>query len=113
MIACHCGQCLRTHGHFSAYTSTGTDTLVMTEDRGLAWYRSSTRAERGFCRQCGASLFFRPVGGTDIAIAAGSLEPGHGLRLKAHIFVADKPDYYEINDDLPKYEADLDSPRMD
>ena len=29
------------------------------DDDQLSWYESSPGAQRGFCRQCGSSLFFR------------------------------------------------------
>ena len=48
----------RTHGHVGAYTALSKEKLVLTERRGLDWYRSSEGARRGFCRICGASLFF-------------------------------------------------------
>jgi hypothetical protein len=38
-----------------------------------------------------------------IDIAAGSLDQPTGLALAQHIFVADKGDYYEIVDELPRF----------
>ena len=35
---------------------------------------------------------------------AGSLDPGSGLSTAAHIFVADKGDYYDIADGRPQHE---------
>ena len=61
--------------------------------------------ERGFCRRCGASLFWRRSGADRISIAAGTLDGPTGLRTAAHIFVADRGDYYEITDDLPRFPA--------
>ena len=100
---CHCGQCLRTHGHAAAYSSAGTDALVLTEDRGLKWYVSSATARRGFCAECGASLFWEPSEGGHTAIAAGTLDRPTGLKTVAHIFTADKGDYYDITDDLAQW----------
>ncbi len=97
---CHCGQCRRTHGNLAAYTSAARADLVLSEGRGLAWYRSSESARRGFCRDCGASLFWEPLGEERISIAAGSLDPPTGLETTRHVFVAHKSDYYEISDDL-------------
>jgi hypothetical protein len=97
---CHCGQCRRAHGNVAAYTSVRRADLVLIEGRGLKWYRSSDRARRGFCRDCGASLFWEPLDEERISIAAGSLDPPTGLKTTRHIFVAHKSDYYEINDDL-------------
>ena len=100
VVACHCGQCQRTHGNFAAYTAVDTAELVLDEDRGLAWYASSDTAARGFCRECGASLFWRPSTNSYTAVAAGTLDQPTGLKLVRHIFTADKPDWYEIADGL-------------
>jgi hypothetical protein len=100
VVNCHCGQCRRTHGNVAAYTSAARADLVLTEDRGLKWYRSSEIARRGFCRDCGASLFWERLSGDQVAVAAGSIDPPSGLKTIQHIFVADKGDYYEIADGL-------------
>ncbi len=102
VLNCHCGQCRRTHGHFAAYTRAPQDTLEFEEDRGLRWYRSSPEARRGFCSECGASLFFDRLSSDGIAIAAGTLDPPTGLKTARHVFVADAGDYYSIDDDLEK-----------
>ena len=70
----------------------------------LKWYRSSDFAKRGFCSECGSALFWDD-GGDQVSLNAGSLDQPTGLKLGAHIFVDDKPDYYEIEDDLPKHPA--------
>ncbi|MFQ5774981.1 MAG: GFA family protein [Kiloniellaceae bacterium] len=100
VVNCHCSQCLRTHGNVAAYTRLGREDLVLTEDRGLKWYRSSDRARRGFCRECGASLFWEPLGADTVAVAAGSIDRPTGLKTIRHIYVADKSDYYDIADGL-------------
>lgn len=101
-IACHCTQCRRTSGHHAAMTSAASDDLMLTSSGTLAWYRSSTAAERGFCRVCGSNLFWRPEGEGRTAVTAGTLDGPTGIKLMEHIFVGDKGDYYSIDDDLPK-----------
>lgn len=108
VIDCHCGQCRRTHGHVAAYTAAPREKLVMTADRGLKWYRSSPEARRGFCAECGSSLFWDADARDYTAIAAGTLDPPTGLHTAGHIFVADKGDYYEIADDLPRWPGHMD-----
>ena len=78
--------------------------LEMVEERGLRWYRASDAAKRGFCGECGSTLFWQPDDDDRIAIAAGSIDGESGLATAAHIFVADKGDYYRLDDDLPQYE---------
>lgn len=104
VVACHCGQCRKTSGHYGAATKARNDDFRMTSDETLSWYRSSEAAERGFCSRCGSSMFWRPVGGDSISIMAGALDAPTGLKLAFHIFAEDAGDYYEVNDGLPTYE---------
>lgn len=101
-IACHCTQCRRTSGHHAAMTSAACGDLILVSSRTLEWYRSSAAAERGFCRVCGSNLFWKPEGEGRMAITAGSLDSPTGIKLKEHIFVGDKGDYYSIDDALPR-----------
>ena len=103
IINCHCGQCRRTHGHYAAYSSVEKSKLKFICDTRLKWFRSSDKAKRGFCRECGSSLFYERIGEKNISIAAGSLDSTSGLKTICHIFMNDKPDYYIIEDELPKY----------
>ena len=105
VIACHCGQCRKTTGNFFTATNASTDEVTISEDRGLAWYKSSDVAERGFCKLCGSNLFWRAFGSDTISITAGSLDGETGLHIKEHIYVADKPDWYEITDDKPQFKV--------
>ena len=101
VTACHCSLCRRTSGHFVAATSAPKSALCLLQDDTLRWYRSSPAAERGFCSTCGGNLFWRPLEGELISISAGTLDTPTHLKIAEHIFVADKSDYYTINDAVP------------
>ena len=101
---CHCSQCRRTSGHYVAATACAAADLALLHDEGLRWYRSSSRAERGFCGTCGSSLFWRPGHGRHISIMAGTIDTPTGLDAVEHIFLADASDYYELADGLPQFE---------
>jgi hypothetical protein len=79
------------------------DDFQLIEESGLNWYEASEIAKRGFCGTCGATLFWRAHGANYIAIAAGSIDGPTGLTTRAHIFVADKGDYYDLDEALPQY----------
>lgn len=96
--ACHCGQCRRWSGHVWA----GAGAVGLRIEGPVRWFRSSDQAERGFCPDCGSSLFWRRVGADLIDVAPGAVDAPTGLRLAGHIFVADKGDYYDIADGLPQ-----------
>ena len=96
VIACHCTQCRRTSGHFVAATQARRDDLALTSAEGLQWYASSDAAERGFCRHCGSSLFWRRLGEPLVSIMAGTLDQPTGLRIVEHIYRESAGDYYEV-----------------
>jgi hypothetical protein len=83
------------HTHVGAYAACAVSDLEVVSGRTLRWYRSSPGARRGFCRKCGSALFWEPTSLTHIAISAGSLDRPTGLKVKEHVFPAQKGDYYE------------------
>jgi len=103
VIACHCRQCRRTHGHYAAYTAAARAGFVLEDEAALGWYESSPGIRRGFCRVCGASLFWEKQGSGRIGISAGSLDPPTGLRLEGHIHLRSAGDYYTVEDRLPGF----------
>jgi hypothetical protein len=94
VIACHCTQCRKTSGHYWVASSVPLDRFRLLRETGLAWFRSSAAARRGFCRCCGASLFWQPDGEARISFSPAALEGPTGLVLAGHIFTADAGDYY-------------------
>ena len=110
VINCHCSKCRRIHGHFSAYTSSKRADLKLVEHRGLKWYRSvkdeTPDVYRGFCKECGSSLFWDARGEDYIYISAGTLDQPTGLKTIGHIWLNQAGDYYELTNDLEKHEMD-------
>ena len=103
--ACHCSQCRRTSGHFWSGTTAKNTEISFQSDSTLSWYRSSDRAERGFCTNCGSSLFYRPIDSDHVSVAMGALDQPTGTHLRRHIFTGSKGDYYDIADGLPQLET--------
>lgn len=99
VVACHCQQCRKTSGHHVAATSAHREDVRI--DGQVQWYQSSETARRGFCPTCGSNLFWDGPG-ANLSIFAGTLDAPTGLKLVGHIYCADKGDYYELTDDLPK-----------
>ena len=102
VILCHCEMCRKSHGHVGAYTAAPKTALRLTESRGLKWYKSSETARRGFCRECGGTLFWERPAGDLISIAAGTLDGPTGLETTLQIYVDDAGDYYEIDSKVPR-----------
>lgn len=107
IICCHCENCRRTHGHYSAYTALQKSALSLLSSETLQWYHdASPDTWRGFCNRCGASLFWDARDGAGrISVAAGSLDDSGDLKTIGHIFMAEAAHYYQIDDGLPRFEG--------
>lgn len=104
VVVCHCRQCARWTGSVVAATAVPLENLNLTGGSdALKWYAASSHADRGFCSNCGSSLFWRRRDKARISILAGALEPPTRLTIGAHVFVADKSDFYEIGDAAPQF----------
>ena len=101
VVVCHCEMCRKAHGHIGAYTAAPKDALRMTESRGLKWYASSPIARRGFCGECGGTLFWEGRERDTISIAAGSLDGATGLHTAIQIHTDSAGDYYDIDPRIP------------
>lgn len=105
VIACHCSQCRRQTGHVLAATNVADDRIAVEGADNVTWYRASDFARRGFCRTCGSVLFWKADSEAYVSVMAGAFDTPTGLQLAAHIFCADKGDYYTIDDGLPQHAA--------
>jgi hypothetical protein len=103
--ACHCSQCRKHSGHYFVSTDVPRSSVTIHGAGNITWYPSSEKVRRGFCADCGASLFFDPIDQIKndwIAIAMGAFDLPTHTQIKMHIFVAEKGDYYDIGDGLPQ-----------
>jgi hypothetical protein len=99
---CHCAECRRWSGHVWAATLARRDDLVFVEDGGVRWIaspESDSQAQRGFCGDCGSSLFWSVPGRDTISIAAGALDQPSGLTVARHVYVSQLADYHELPED--------------
>ena len=105
VLACHCSQCRKSSGHFWAATAAARDAFTFQSDDGLSWFQSSKEAKRGFCSNCGSSLFWSHSGKDTLSVSAGVLEKPTHLIFGAHIFCDDAPDYYPVDVDEGIFET--------
>jgi hypothetical protein len=97
VLICHCEECRRWNGHVSANTAAARDDLLVLDERALRWIaspRSDAAARRGFCAECGSSLFWDAPGRDTISVAAGTLDAPTGLRVIGHWYLSQAGDYY-------------------
>ena len=104
VVYCHCSQCRKQTGHHYAATNVADRNIEIKGTGDITWYRASEKARRGFCRICGSALFWKHDELDTISVMAGAFEKPTGLKADAHIFVADKGDYYGIGDGLPQFD---------
>jgi hypothetical protein len=112
VMICHCEECRRWTGYLGGFTSTLAENLAIADAASLRWIdspRSDRHARRGFCAECGSSLFWQPASGERVNIAAGTLDRPTGLRIAGHWYPRHAGDYDELPDDgLPRgSEVDL------
>ena len=95
---CHCTTCRKMHGTVfgsSALVETSGFHIVDGEDR-LSTYESSPGKKRRFCATCGAQIFARYDDEPETTILRIGLFDGDpGVRSEGHIWVSDKPAWYE------------------
>lgn len=105
---CHCSRCRKAAGVFSAVLVGKAEDLTVTSGQDdIAKYKPGPewKFERCFCKHCGTSL--GDMATEDIfVVAASALDDDPGIRPVGHIHTASKPDWYEIEGDLLKFEGD-------
>ena len=112
VVYCHCSQCRKQSGHYYAATSVDDDRLEIEGGENITWFAASGFAKRGFCATCGSVLFWKHNEQDEISVMAGAFDRPSGLKGEVHIFVADKGDYYAIDDGLPQFERSTPSIRV-
>lgn len=101
--ACHCGMCRKFSGGIELGTMVMADGLTWLSDDTLATYRSSDWAERGFCRTCGSSLFWRLVAPGEmqgmLSLSVGALDDMDGMSFDTEVYIDAKPDSHAFAGD--------------
>ena len=105
---CHCSMCRKAHG--AGYvTWVGFEQHQVTFNKGgeqLSWYESSAGAERGFCQQCGASMFFRSERWAgELHIALGCIDDAIDRRPQANVFFDRHVDWMPIDTTLKQVDG--------
>jgi hypothetical protein len=103
---CHCVQCRKASGGefaTNASVSRRQFRLVQGEEL-LREYRWRPGEHRVFCERCGSPLFKRSdKTPEDIRLRLGCVDTDIDARPELHVFVAEKPSWSEICDDLPQF----------
>lgn len=105
-MMCHCAKCRKASGSayaVNAVVSTA-DFHLLSGEKQLTEYESTSGVFRAFCNQCGSPLFSRRSATSDyIRLRMGTLDTPVDIKPDAHIFVASKAPWDIIHDALPQY----------
>ncbi|WP_120499847.1 GFA family protein [Roseovarius sp. EL26] len=106
---CHCDMCRKWSGGVYIGYQAAADQVSFNGDEHITTYASSDWAERGFCKTCGTSLFYRvtaqgPHHG-QLHIGFGTLDDPSDVRANEEIFIDQKPDSYSFAGDTHKMTA--------
>jgi len=104
---CHCEQCRKQSG--SEFASNGSVPAagfrVLQGEDLLKQFEWSPGEARVFCSQCGSPIFKRSAKNPDaVRLRLGCLDVEIDEKPALHVFVAEKPAWSEITDDLPRYQ---------
>ncbi|WP_204112751.1 GFA family protein [Shimia biformata] len=104
--ACHCGMCRKFSGGVYLGMQVAPGGAQFSGEENIGVFQSSDWAERGFCKSCGSSLFYRvtmPGPGQGVLhIGLGTLDDPDGVLLTGEIFVDRKPDGYAFQGETHK-----------
>lgn len=106
-LNCHCSMCRKAHG--AAFRSRAgvkpADFRWVQGEELVTYYESSPGNHRGFCRVCGSPLLSRfDFDPSWYGLPLGALDDDPGIKPLLHVFVAFKAPWFEIGDELPRFQ---------
>ena len=104
ILMCHCSDCLKLTGTSWGASAAEAEGIAWLSDEEPRWYRSSQWAERGFCPDCGAQMFYRRDDLALVSIAPGAFDTSEMLTVSGQIYRGSHPSWGPVGGDI----ADLD-----
>lgn len=102
----HCSICRRISGApFVTWGGVKEHQFKLLAGAGsLSSFKTTSEAERQFCKTCGSHLFFRSTRWPgEIHFTVSTITSEFLDQPKAHVFYSDKVNWITIDDSLPKY----------
>ncbi|MBP1047476.1 GFA family protein [Enterococcus sp. BWM-S5] len=104
--ACHCGMCRKwTSGPLLSIDAGSGKNVLFGGVEQIGRYRSSEWAERGFCKNCGSSLFYHGLEDDSYYIPIDLLDTVDQAQLTLEIMYDNKPEYYSFSNQTEKMTA--------
>ena len=98
--ACHCGMCRRWGG--GPFLGVDSASIRFDGETHLRRFDSSDWACRGFCGECGSSLFYYFKPEDRYSLCAGSFDDQSRFELASEIFIDHKPAAYAFAGERPR-----------
>jgi hypothetical protein len=106
---CHCSMCRKAHGAgYVTWAGFEQEQVEFTSDADdqLSWYESSAGAQRGFCRKCGSTMFFRSQRWAgELHIALACLNDSIDRQPQANVFFDKHVKWMPIDTDLKQVDG--------
>lgn len=104
--ACHCSMCRRwTSGPLLSIDAGNSQNILFSGTEEIGRYQSSEWAERGFCKNCGSSLFYHGIEDDSYYIPIDLLDTVDQAQLTLEIMYDNKPSYYSFSNETEKMTA--------
>ncbi|OTG87507.1 aldehyde-activating protein [Acinetobacter sp. ANC 4558] len=106
---CHCSMCRQQSSGILMSIDIKPASLLFNDQTFLKIYDSSEWGERGFCQECGTSLFWRLKNNEYANVNVFALNlPEDDLHFDSEIFIEQKPKFYDFKNNTKKLtEADV------
>lgn len=101
LSTCHCNMCRKWTGGPLFALDCGVD-VEFCGGENISVYNSSDWAERGFCKLCGSSLFYRLKANRQYFMPAGLFDQIDYLSFDQELFIEEKPGYYDFANNTDK-----------
>jgi len=98
--ACHCSMCRNWTGGPMLAAQVGG--ITFTGEEYIKRFASSEWAERGFCSECGSTLFYCLKEPQMYVMATGAFDDPGQFSLAGEIFIDEKPGGYAFAGDHPR-----------
>ena len=97
---CHCSMCRRWSG--GPMLAASVESIAFEGEENIKRYDSSEWAQRGFCRECGSSLFYYLKPANRHIVCTGAFDDTASFELAGEIYVDEKPSFYDFAGDHPR-----------
>jgi hypothetical protein len=98
--ACHCDMCRKWSGGVYLGVEVAADNMMISGAESVTTFTSSEWAERGFCKTCGSSIYYRITSPGahhgSYHVSMGTLDQTDGIALKGEVFIDQKPKGYSF-----------------